>query len=118
MSVFRLHIRPSGGLGDPAVSFAYCLREGVLGVGWQVEPAPGTPLTWEAYERLAADAHGPGELSRVRYLHDHVKPKDLIWSRDTDGRYYLAKVDPSSRHSRNSGLAWEYFDTPGGRDAD
>ena len=36
MSVFRLHIRPKGGLGNVRDSFAYCLREGVLGLGWQV----------------------------------------------------------------------------------
>jgi hypothetical protein len=118
VSVFRLHIRPSGGLGDPAVSFAYCLREGVLGLGWQVEPPSGAVLTWEIYERLAADAHGLGELSRVRYLHDNVKPMDLIWSRDTDGKYYLAKVARPRHGSMDSGLAWEYLDTPGGRDAD
>ena len=113
-----MHIRPSGGLGNPRVSFAYCLREGVLGVGWQVEPPSGTALTWEAYERLAADAHGLGELSRVRYLHDNIKPKDLIWSRDADGKYYLAKVDPPSSVVTDSGLAWEYYDTAAGRDAD
>lgn len=117
MRVFRLHIRPSGGLGNPAVSFAYCLQENVLGMGWQVAPPPDIPLSWEAYEKLAAEAHGAGELSRVRYLHDHIKPSDLIWSRDTDGKYYLAKVEPP-RLGLQNGLAWEYYDTPGGRDAD
>lgn len=118
MNVFRLHIRPSGGLGNPAVSFAYCLREGVLGVGWQVEAPPETPLTWEAYEKLASDTHGIGELSRVRYLRNNVRSKDLIWTRDTDGKYYLARVEPPRRESQESDLAWEYFGTPGGRDAD
>jgi hypothetical protein len=28
-------------------SFAYCLREGVLGVGWQVTPPSAAPLTWK-----------------------------------------------------------------------
>lgn len=113
-----MHIRPSGGLGNPALSFAYCLCEGVLGVGWQVEPSSEAPLTWEAYVKLAADSHGLGELSRVRYLHDHIRPHDLIWSRNTDGKYYLAKVGPPRQNAQEAGLAWEYYDTPGGRDAD
>jgi len=118
MSVFRLHIRPKGGLANPSISFAYCLREGVLGVGWQVEPPAGTALAWEAYERLAADAYGLGELSRVRYLHANIKPRDLIWSRDADGKYYLAKVCSPTNDLGGTGLAWEYYDTPAGRDAD
>ena len=118
MRVFRLHIRPSGGLDNPAVSFSYCLRENVLGMGWQVEPPSSAPLTWDAFLQLASDAHGAGELSRVRYLHDHVRSGDLVWTRDTDGKYYLAKVGAPSNGASADGSAWEYFDTPGGREAD
>jgi hypothetical protein len=35
MTVFRIHIRPKGGLAKPKISFAYCLKENVLGMGWQ-----------------------------------------------------------------------------------
>jgi hypothetical protein len=118
MSIHRLHIRPTGGRGDPSFSFAYCLRQGVLGVGWQVTPPSEAPLTWADYESLATNEYGGvDEISRVRYLHDKVKPRDLIWTRGTDGRYFLAKVSPA-RCSSDSGSAWEYFDTPEGRDAD
>ena len=108
MRVYRLHIRPKGGLADPVRSFAYCLREHVLGVGWQVEPPAGATLTWEQYEALAIQEHGSADLSRVRFLHDHVRPDDLVWTRDMNGRYYLGRVRSP----------WEYFDTPDGRDAD
>ncbi len=118
MSIHRLHIRPTGGRGDPSFSFAYCLREGVLGVGWQVAPPSEAPLTWEEYESLAVEEHGgTDEISRVRYLHDYVKPGDLIWTRDTEGKYYLAKVSPTKGNSE-SGLAWEYFGPPEACDAD
>jgi hypothetical protein len=105
--LFRLHIRPKGGLADPARAFAYCLREEVLGVGWQVQPPSGAGLAWKEYESLATQEHGKG-LSRVRFLHDHVRPDHLIWTRDTRGKYYLARVC----------TPWEYFDTADGRDAD
>ncbi len=118
MSIHRLHIRPTGGLGNPSFSFAYCLKEGVLGVGWQVEPPSQDPLTWEAYEALAIEEHGSADaISRVRYLHDYVKPTDLIWTRDTDGKYYLAQVRPTTDKSE-LGLAWEYFGPPEACDAD
>ena len=118
MRIHRLHIRPSGGRGDTVRSFAYCLKQQVLGVGWQV-PAPSkTPLTWEGYEKSAAKVYGGlRAISRVRYLHDNVSPKDLIWTRDTEGRYYLAKVRAAKGKSQ-SDVAWEYLDTPEGRDAD
>jgi hypothetical protein len=45
VGVFRLHIRPGGGLDNPVFSFAYCLREEILGVGWQVIPPEGGPIT-------------------------------------------------------------------------
>lgn len=117
MSIYRLHIRPTGGRGDPKLSFAYCLREKVLGVGWGVTPPSEAPLTWKEYEILAQEEHGVGKFKGARYLHDNLKTNDLIWTRDTHGNYYLARVGPA-RGNPDSGLAWEYLDTPDGRDAD
>jgi hypothetical protein len=106
--LFRIHIRPGGGLGDAAISFDYCLREKVLGVGWQVEFPSGNDRTWENYESLAVQEFGTSELSRVRFLHHNLQPRDLIWTRDPRGKYYLAKVLTS----------WEYYEAPGSADAD
>jgi hypothetical protein len=118
VSVYRIHIRPGGGKADPAFSFAYCLREGVLGVGWQIEAPEGEVIRWEVYEGLALKEYGSAEaLSRVRYLHDNVKWGDLLWTRDTAGKYYLGRAS-SPDGSPNRALAWEYFNTPDGRDAD
>jgi hypothetical protein len=108
MQVFRLHIRPKGGLADHLFSFEYCLRNGVLGLGWPVETPPESDLTWEQYEKLATKKYGKKDLSRVRNLREKVKLNDLIWTRDKGGKYYLAKV-----HSE-----WKYLDTEQGRKAD
>jgi len=114
MRVYRLHIRPGAGQN----SFEYCLKQQVLGVGWQVSVKPKEKLTWEQYEKAASKASfGPKDISRVRYLHDNVKPKDLIWTRDKKGKYYLAQVR-STRGNRRAESAWEYLDTPDGREAD
>lgn len=108
VQVFRLHVRPSGGLADHALSFGYCLDKGVLGIGWPIDPPSEWAVTWELYEKLALEKYGSTGLSSVRLLHERVRPNDLIWTRDTNGKYYLAQVQSP----------WEYLDTEDGRDAD
>ena len=108
MQVFRLHIRPQGGLADHAYSFAYCLQEEILGVGWPVDSSFGTVETREQYKELALKKYDKKSLQSVRVLQDQVQPNHLIWTRDTDGKYYLAQVQKS----------WEYLDTETGRNAD
>ena len=113
MEVFRLHIRPGGGSDDPALSFAHCRTQNVLGLGWAVGLPPETRPTWEEYEALAKvalrDKNGEeADLGRVRFLHTRVHAGDLIWTRDTRGKYYLAKVESP----------WEYHETPASSAAD
>jgi hypothetical protein len=108
MNVFRLHIRPKGGLADHERSVDYCLRAGVLGAGWPIETPSESLVTWDLYERLATKEYGPKGLSSVKLLYERVRPGNLIWSRDTKGKYYLAQVTSP----------WEYLDTKEGRDAD
>lgn len=108
MQIFRLHIRPSGGLADHAFSFRYCLEQGILGIGWPIDPPSGTVVTWELYEKLALERYSSTGLSSVRLLYERVRPNDLIWTRDTNGKYYLAQVQS----------AWKYLDTEDGRNAD
>lgn len=105
MSTFRLHIRPGGGLGSSEVSFAYCLAQQVLGVGWPTYLDTACD-SWEEYEQEASKHHD--DLSRVRYLRNEVKKDDLIWTRDAYGEYYLARVVSE----------WEYLTSDAALDAD
>jgi hypothetical protein len=106
MAVYRIHIRPKGGLADPIFSFNYCLKEQVLGLGWQTGQNSG--ISWDEYEKNAIEIFGNRELSRVRYLKNNIKKDDLIWTRDTTGNYYLAKVLSE----------WEYYINSEAKDAD
>ena len=63
MAVYRIHIRPGGGLANPEYSFAYCLDEQVLGVGWQTY-SDKFISTWAEYEAEAVKHHD--DLSRGR----------------------------------------------------
>lgn len=91
MSVFRIHIRPDGGDGDPEISFEYCLQHDVLGMGWSL-PQAEPDLNWEEYHEAAVAHYGHANLANVRYLYDNVHEDHLIWTRDTAGIYYLARV--------------------------
>ncbi len=106
MQIFRIHIRPRGGLADSKVSFDYCLKKQVLGVGWQIK-SRAKNISWEYYEKEAIKIHDK-DLSRVRYLKNNIKENDLIWTRDTKGNYYLAKVL----------IEWEYYSNPEAEKAD
>ncbi|GIU77307.1 MAG: hypothetical protein KatS3mg005_0545 [Bryobacteraceae bacterium] len=115
VSVYRLHLAP-----DPrkrVFSFVYCLEAWVLGMGRQVSAPPGSRLKSDDYQRLAAE-RGKRVPSQVQYLHDYVKPGDLIWTRDPGGCYDLARVFPPRPPDTQDGSAWEYLDTPPGREAD
>jgi hypothetical protein len=105
MNVFRLHIRPGGGLADSEFSFAYCLEAQVLGIGWQTYSDKVISI-WEEYEAEASQHHP--DLSRVLYLKNHLKKDDLIWTRSPSGHYYLAKAASE----------WEYFTNDRAKDAD
>ena len=100
MSVFRIHIRPSGGAGDPRISFQYCLQHGVLGMGWGLTQAE-TALNWDEYHEAAEAHYGHADLASVRYLHDNVQQDHLIWTRDTAGIYYLARVEAPWQYLAN-----------------
>ena len=91
MGVFRIHIRPDGGAGDPRLSFEYCLQHDVLGMGWSL-PQAEPDLNWGEYHEAAVADYGHANLANVRYLHDNVQEDHLIWTRDTEGIYYLARV--------------------------
>ena len=58
------------------------------------------------YERLAATWHD--SIQQPRYIYGNIKQGDLVWTRDPDGQYFLARV--------KSG--WEYWTTPEGREMD
>jgi len=107
MTVFRIHTRPKGGLGNAKVSFSYCVNANVLGLGWQTE-SQNNDVTWDEYKKEAIEIYGEKELSRVKYLKNNVRKDDLIWTRDSKGNYYLGKVDSG----------WEYFSNEDAQNAD
>lgn len=104
-NLFRIHIRPKGGNDDMAATFSHCLENGLLGVGWRVDGLHNTN-DWATYEQAANAVHD--SIQQPRYIYRNVNSGDLVWTRDPNARYYLARV--------YSG--WEYWTSPEGREND
>ena len=99
MTVFRIHIRPTGGGNDQEASFNYCLKQGLVGMGWPVEETGKSRLSWDEYIAAAKDKYGYRAVESPRYMNRNVKANDLIWTRDTNGKYYLGRIT----------CPWEYL---------
>jgi hypothetical protein len=106
--LWRIHIRPGGGEVDPALSYELCLKENVIGVGWQVDRDGPIPL--KQYLQLCEDAY-PDTWSSAKSavgLLSVMSQGDLVWMRSTRGVYHLCKITGS----------WEYRTTREYRDVD
>lgn len=89
MYIYRIHIRPKGGSASMERTFNYCLSNGILGVGWQIETTRNTK-DWDTYYEEASKIHN--NLQICKYINKWVKKDDLVWTRDARGQYYLARV--------------------------
>ncbi|MEA2103231.1 MAG: hypothetical protein U9P79_01125 [Candidatus Cloacimonadota bacterium] len=96
MYLFRIHIRPGGGSASMEDTFEYCLKNGLLGVGWRTETNKNT-TDWDEYFGEASGIHD--NLNVCHYIKKWVGKDDLVWTRDMAGEYYLARVISG----------WEYF---------
>jgi len=105
MYVFRIHIRPQGGSADMQNTFGYCIRNGILGVGWRTSSDRNTK-NWAEYYTEASQEHE--NLQVCKYINKWVGPGDLVWTRDPSGQYFLGRV--------LSG--WEYWTTEESRQQD
>ena len=107
-TIWCLNIKPAAQEGVDPVRF--CLDEQILGVGWAVDR--DTPLTLDIYYRLGHETyHGDGHKgwsTVINAIGKRMKEKDLCWTRDRHGNYYIGQITGD----------WEYRSTPDYRRAD
>ena len=96
MHLFRIHIRPKGGSASEKTAVDYCLENGVLGVGWRINSTKNL-TEWEEYLKEAIPLHKKVQV--CKYIKMWVSKDDLVWTRNTEGKYFLAKVESG----------WEYW---------
>jgi hypothetical protein len=91
-SVWRVHIRPTGGTAGVVYQRSYdlCLRKNIIGIGWQVtESYSRDPLSLRDYLAESAKVYqNDGSLNtainRLRAMEQH----DLVWIRSPRPYYY------------------------------
>jgi hypothetical protein len=103
-TVWRLHIRQESHVKVPD-RCRFCIQDGIAGVGWGVPPHE--KIQWPEYCDRATPKYGKVN-DNVRRLHEDVRCDDLVWSRDTKGKYFLGQILDG----------WEYRHTNGHEDAD
>lgn len=97
-SVWRAHIRPTGGTGgvNYEASYALCLRKNVIGVGWQVtERFSPDPLSLAEYLTLAKTHYPDDKFNNLNMAIGRLKSmqqNDLVWIRHPDRRTHLCRI--------------------------
>lgn len=89
MTLWRLHIRPDSTRRTDAVKF--CLQYHIIGIGWQVSPAPSTKDEYFESGRIIY-GNDNGWRKATTALLRSIQPNDLVWFRDYSGIYYIARV--------------------------
>lgn len=96
ISVWRAHIRPTGGTGgvNYEASYDLCLRKNVIGVGWRVtESFSPDPLSLVEYLALGK-THYPdnNSLNMAIGRLNSMQQNDLVWIRHPDRRTHLCRI--------------------------
>lgn len=99
ISVWRVHIRPTGGTAgvDYAGSYKLCVEKNIVGIGWQIasrEAYSDVPLSLNDYLREAAKAYSDGVSwkTAINRLRD-MSQNDLVWIRSPrPNHYHLCRI--------------------------
>lgn len=109
--VWRLHVRPKGGDADADKSVAYCMANGIVGMGWGLPPELGHKSDDFDWYAAAATQHHTSAWNSVRLFAREARVGDLVWFRDTKGVYYIAELltDWMYRASGTQAVAADIF---------
>jgi ribosomal protein S18 len=95
MQVWRLNINPASDEDtDPR---QFCFENDILGFGWPIGDA-SADITWEEYTEKAGEKYGDTSWTKATNALRKMEVGDLCWTRDAEGRYYLARVEGPWRY--------------------
>lgn len=93
MELWRIHIRPTGGLNDPALSYSLCLKNKVVGMGWPVAFRGKKPLSLGEYRTRAKARYRKDPSGQINTgLLQSISDNDLVWMRSPENIYHLCRV--------------------------
>jgi hypothetical protein len=103
----RIYRRPLRSLGANAASpreqVEHCLREGVTGLGWALDPPAPTTLD-EALRRTRARPDWKGAEHTIRRF-ANAPQGSLVWTRGADGRFHLGEISGPWRYDASAEAA-------------
>ena len=93
MAVWRLQTNTAAGkISD------YCISNNVAALGWSLNGIPNAErksiITFEEYCDYADKLYK--SYDSIKRLAEQVKADDLIWIRNKEGKYYIARVTENS----------------------
>lgn len=96
MSLWRLHLMPTGGAEGTREEKAVraqelCLEHSVLGMGWSVNADLDENLLWDEYQERSINIYEKVDGS-VRRWNEDVEIDDLVWTKTIHEEYFLARV--------------------------
>lgn len=94
-TLWRTKLRSTVPGVDHAAQVAHCLDHELVGIGWRIDELPNhTPLeqvsNW--IENRSDPGWGRTSAQTVRRFGEQAIAGDFVWTRDTSGRYLLAKI--------------------------
>lgn len=102
--IWRINLKSDG--KDPQ---NFCLTEGVVGVGWALEPK-GAICDWEKYYEAGKQKYfnnkDRGWWPAVNAIRNKMQLNDLCWTRKKNGDYYLGRINGEWKYE-GDGEFWE-----------
>lgn len=100
-TVWRTKLRSTVPRVNHTAQVAHCVEGGLIGIGWRLdELAPGTSLDVVVATIEAKSEVGWGRTAAqtVHRFGAEAKIGDFVWTRDTSGRYLLARISGPYRY--------------------
>lgn len=103
MNLWRIHIKPASKTGFD--SRKYCIDNNIVGFGWPIPKVEALINSDEYYLRAREIYVGPNDKSWYKAwnaLRNKMQVGDLIWTRTSDGNYYLGRITSSWMYDYSS----------------
>src|SRR5258708_6126922 len=105
MTVWRIKLNSMRAEEDGAVDWdeakAYCRKTGLVGVGWGLSRLKHGARLETVIKSWRARPGGKGGADTIARLANQVRDGDLMWTRDTLGRFWLCQVTGRWRYDKS-----------------
>lgn len=90
INLWRVNLKPVG-ISEAA---DYCIKYGIVGIGWGVNPTPARKDDYLKYGRKEYEKDGPnrGWRKATNAFLFEMSRNHLVWTRTVDGKYYLGRI--------------------------